>query len=103
MLHMAVAVLDGPPPSLGILGIAHLVQNSSSTGVSPTVVHVRMQGLRPGKYCCHVHEYGDTRMGVLSTEQAPSLSGERSPDGRSEGQKEEILGRIRGVIGANSA
>ncbi|MED6108198.1 hypothetical protein PIB30_021335 [Stylosanthes scabra] len=56
----AVAVLKGTSP---VEGIATLTQQLNG----PTTVNVRVTGLAPGPHGFHLHEYGDTTKGCVST------------------------------------
>uniref|UniRef100_B8YNY0 Superoxide dismutase [Cu-Zn] n=1 Tax=Ginkgo biloba TaxID=3311 RepID=B8YNY0_GINBI len=56
----AVAVLKGNSP---VEGVVNLVQEENS----PTTVKVRVTGLTPGKHGFHLHEFGDTTNGCIST------------------------------------
>jgi Cu-Zn family superoxide dismutase len=56
----AVAVLKG---TANVDGTVTLVQESEG----PTTVTVKLQGLTPGKHGFHLHEFGDTTNGCLST------------------------------------
>lgn len=54
----AVAVLTGK-----VEGVVTLVQEDAG----PTKVHVQIKGLTPGKHGFHLHEFGDTTNGCMST------------------------------------
>ncbi|XP_042451277.1 superoxide dismutase [Cu-Zn], chloroplastic-like [Zingiber officinale] len=56
----AVAVLKG---TSNVEGVATLVQEDDG----PTTVTVRVSGLTPGLHGFHLHEYGDTTNGCIST------------------------------------
>ncbi|XP_057804613.1 superoxide dismutase [Cu-Zn], chloroplastic [Salvia miltiorrhiza] len=56
----AVAVLKG---TAGVEGVVTLTQD----GDGPTTVNVRVTGLAPGKHGFHLHEFGDTTNGCIST------------------------------------
>ncbi|XP_047973249.1 superoxide dismutase [Cu-Zn], chloroplastic [Salvia hispanica] len=56
----AVAVLKG---TSGVEGVVTLTQD----GEGPTTVNVRITGLAPGKHGFHLHEFGDTTNGCIST------------------------------------
>ncbi|XP_044466592.1 superoxide dismutase [Cu-Zn], chloroplastic-like [Mangifera indica] len=56
----AVAVLKG---NSNVEGVATLTQESDG----PTTVKVRVTGLTPGPHGFHLHEYGDTTNGCMST------------------------------------
>ncbi|KAH7422078.1 hypothetical protein KP509_13G089500 [Ceratopteris richardii] len=56
----AVAVLKG---NSSVEGVVHLTQD----GDGPTIVQVKITGLTPGKHGFHLHEFGDTTNGCLST------------------------------------
>lgn len=56
----AVAVLKGNSQAEGVVS---LVQEDGG----PTTVKVRVTGLTPGKHGFHLHEYGDTTNGCIST------------------------------------
>eukprot|EP00249_Psilotum_nudum_P006549 c19871_g1_i1 orf=802-1455(-) len=56
----AVAVLKGES---AVQGVANLIQD----GGGPTTVTLKITGLTPGKHGFHLHEYGDTTNGCLST------------------------------------
>lgn len=56
----AVAVLKG---TSAVEGVVTLTQD----GDGPTTVNVRITGLTPGKHGFHLHEYGDTTNGCIST------------------------------------
>ncbi|KAL1323566.1 hypothetical protein HN51_033863 [Arachis hypogaea] len=56
----AVAVLKGNSP---VEGVVTLTQDDNG----PTTVNVRVTGLTPGLHGFHLHEYGDTTNGCIST------------------------------------
>ncbi|KAL0417665.1 UNVERIFIED_CONTAM: Superoxide dismutase [Cu-Zn], chloroplastic [Sesamum radiatum] len=56
----AVAVLKG---TSNVEGVVTLTQEDAG----PTTVNVRITGLTPGKHGFHLHEYGDTTNGCIST------------------------------------
>ncbi|XP_021692107.1 superoxide dismutase [Cu-Zn], chloroplastic isoform X2 [Hevea brasiliensis] len=56
----AVAVLKG---TSNVEGVVTLTQE----GDGPTTVNVRVTGLTPGPHGFHLHEYGDTTNGCIST------------------------------------
>ncbi|XP_052187835.1 superoxide dismutase [Cu-Zn], chloroplastic [Diospyros lotus] len=56
----AVAVLKG---TSNVEGVVTLAQEDGG----PTTVNVRVTGLTPGPHGFHVHEYGDTTNGCMST------------------------------------
>ncbi|KAM0945095.1 putative superoxide dismutase [Dioscorea sansibarensis] len=56
----AVAVLKG---SSKVEGVVNLLQEPNG----PTTVNVRVTGLTPGLHGFHLHEYGDTTNGCVST------------------------------------
>ncbi|CAA0832614.1 Superoxide dismutase [Striga hermonthica] len=56
----AVAVLKGTST---VEGVVTLTQEDNG----PTTVNVRITGLTPGKHGFHLHEYGDTTNGCIST------------------------------------
>ncbi|KAJ7538706.1 hypothetical protein O6H91_11G080900 [Diphasiastrum complanatum] len=56
----AVAVLKG---SSSVEGIVYLTQEDDG----PTTVKLTISGLTPGKHGFHLHEYGDTTNGCIST------------------------------------
>ncbi|KHN38703.1 superoxide dismutase [Cu-Zn], chloroplastic [Glycine soja] len=56
----AVAVLKG---TSAVEGVANLIQEDDG----PTTVSVRITGLTPGLHGFHLHEYGDTTNGCIST------------------------------------
>ncbi|KAL9243942.1 hypothetical protein vseg_017773 [Gypsophila vaccaria] len=56
----AVAVLKG---ASAVEGVVTLTQEDDG----PTTVNVRLTGLTPGKHGFHLHEYGDTTNGCIST------------------------------------
>lgn len=56
----AVAVLKG---NSSVEGVVTLTQEDAG----PTTVSVRVTGLAPGKHGFHLHEYGDTTNGCIST------------------------------------
>lgn len=56
----AVAVLKG---SSQVEGVVNLTQEDSG----PTTVNVKITGLAPGKHGFHLHEFGDTTNGCIST------------------------------------
>ncbi|KAI5083025.1 hypothetical protein GOP47_0002768 [Adiantum capillus-veneris] len=56
----AVAVLKG---NSKVEGVVHLTQEEGG----PTTVKVLISGLAPGKHGFHLHEFGDTTNGCLST------------------------------------
>uniref|UniRef100_G3E253 Superoxide dismutase [Cu-Zn], chloroplastic n=1 Tax=Scutellaria baicalensis TaxID=65409 RepID=G3E253_SCUBA len=56
----AVAVLKG---TSSVEGVVTLTQEDDG----PTTVKVRVTGLTPGKHGFHLHEYGDTTNGCIST------------------------------------
>eukprot|EP00850_Spirogloea_muscicola_P007114 SM000035S13094 [mRNA] locus=s35:384987:387674:- [translate_table: standard] len=57
----AVAVLKG---TAGVEGVVQLSQDDES---GPTTVNVNITGLTPGKHGFHLHEFGDTTNGCIST------------------------------------
>ncbi len=56
----AVAVLKGDTK---VEGVVTLTQDDDG----PTTVNLRITGLTPGKHAFHLHEYGDTTNGCMST------------------------------------
>ncbi|XP_052171864.1 superoxide dismutase [Cu-Zn], chloroplastic-like [Diospyros lotus] len=56
----AVAVLKG---TSNVEGVVKLIQE----GDGPTTVNVRVTGLTPGPHGFHLHEFGDTTNGCIST------------------------------------
>lgn len=56
----AVSVLKG---TSNVEGVVTLTQEDNG----PTTVSVRITGLTPGKHGFHLHEYGDTTNGCMST------------------------------------
>lgn len=56
----AVAVLKG---NSQVEGVVNLLQEDNG----PTTVKVRITGLTPGKHGFHLHEFGDTTNGCIST------------------------------------
>lgn len=56
----AVACLKG---SEGVEGTVYFLQE----GNGPTLVSIQVKGLSPGKHGFHVHEFGDTTNGCIST------------------------------------
>ncbi|KAF8039498.1 hypothetical protein BT93_B1886 [Corymbia citriodora subsp. variegata] len=56
----AVAVLKGTSSVEGVVTL-------SQEGDGPTTVNVRVTGLTPGPHGFHLHEYGDTTNGCIST------------------------------------
>lgn len=56
----AVAVLKG---TSNVEGVVTLTQEDNG----PTTVNVRITGLTPGKHGFHLHEFGDTTNGCIST------------------------------------
>ncbi|KAH9313079.1 hypothetical protein KI387_028114, partial [Taxus chinensis] len=56
----AVAVLKG---NSKVEGVVNLFQEDDG----PTTVNVRVTGLAPGKHGFHLHEFGDTTNGCIST------------------------------------
>ncbi|CAI9781477.1 unnamed protein product [Fraxinus pennsylvanica] len=56
----AVAVLKG---TSNVEGVVTLTQEADG----PTTVNVRVTGLTPGKHGFHLHEFGDTTNGCIST------------------------------------
>uniref|UniRef100_A0A0C9RQF3 Superoxide dismutase [Cu-Zn] n=1 Tax=Wollemia nobilis TaxID=56998 RepID=A0A0C9RQF3_9CONI len=56
----AVAVLKG---NTQVEGVVNLLQEDDG----PTTVNVRVTGLTPGKHGFHLHEFGDTTNGCIST------------------------------------
>ncbi|KAI8573559.1 hypothetical protein RHMOL_Rhmol01G0286900 [Rhododendron molle] len=56
----AVAVLNG---NSNVKGVVTLTQENEG----PTTVNVRITGLAPGPHGFHLHEYGDTTNGCVST------------------------------------
>eukprot|EP00270_Netrium_digitus_P009793 TRINITY_DN29_c0_g1_i1.p1 TRINITY_DN29_c0_g1~~TRINITY_DN29_c0_g1_i1.p1 ORF type:complete len:203 (-),score=49.82 TRINITY_DN29_c0_g1_i1:225-833(-) len=56
----AVAVLKGTP---GVEGVVNLVQEDDG----PTTVTLKISGLVPGKHGFHLHQFGDTTNGCIST------------------------------------
>ncbi|KAL2633452.1 hypothetical protein R1flu_004931 [Riccia fluitans] len=60
-VRKAVAVLKGSSPD--VAGTVVLTQENDGL----THVHVKISGLTPGKHGFHVHEFGDTTNGCMST------------------------------------
>uniref|UniRef100_K4NS89 Superoxide dismutase [Cu-Zn] n=1 Tax=Musa acuminata AAA Group TaxID=214697 RepID=K4NS89_MUSAC len=60
VIKKAVAVLKG---NSDVEGVVTLVQEDNG----PTTVNVRVTGLTPGLHGFHLHEYGDTTNGCIST------------------------------------
>ncbi|KAG0461963.1 hypothetical protein HPP92_020439 [Vanilla planifolia] len=60
-LKKAVAVLKG---TFEVEGVVTLTQEDDD---GPTTVNVRVTGLTPGLHGFHLHEYGDTTNGCIST------------------------------------
>ncbi|KAK3443874.1 hypothetical protein EUGRSUZ_B03930 [Eucalyptus grandis] len=58
----AVAVLKGTSSVEGVVTL-------SQEGDGPTTVNVRVTGLTPGPHGFHLHEYGDTTNGCISTDE----------------------------------
>uniref|UniRef100_A0A4Y1PA75 Superoxide dismutase [Cu-Zn] n=1 Tax=Closterium ehrenbergii TaxID=102165 RepID=A0A4Y1PA75_CLOEH len=56
----AVAVLKG---TAGVEGVVSLLQEDDG----PTTVSLRISGLAPGKHGFHLHQFGDTTNGCMST------------------------------------
>lgn len=72
----AVAVLKG---TSSVEGVVTLLQEDDG----PTKVNVKITGLAPGKHGFHLHEFGDTTNGCLST--GPHFN----PEGKTHGAPED--------------
>lgn len=81
----AVAVLKGTST---VEGVVTLTQD----GDGPTTVNVRITGLAPGKHGFHLHEFGDTTNGCIST--GPHFN----PNGATHGAPEDEV-RHAGDLG----
>ncbi|KAL3694264.1 hypothetical protein R1sor_007915 [Riccia sorocarpa] len=72
----AVVVLKGTNPD--VTGTVILTQENDG----PTNAHVKISGLAPGKHGFHVHEFGDTTNGCMST--GPHYNPEKKTHGAPE-------------------
>jgi Cu-Zn family superoxide dismutase len=81
----AVAVLKG---TSAVEGVVQLFQEDDG----PTTVTVKITGLTPGKHGFHLHEFGDTTNGCIST--GPHFN----PDGKTHGAPEDEV-RHAGDLG----
>jgi Cu-Zn family superoxide dismutase len=72
----AVAVLKG---NANVEGVVTLLQEDDG----PTKVNVKITGLTPGKHGFHLHEFGDTTNGCMST--GPHFN----PEGKTHGAPED--------------
>ncbi|XP_024383742.1 superoxide dismutase [Cu-Zn], chloroplastic [Physcomitrium patens] len=72
----AVAVLKG---NANVEGVVTLLQEDDG----PTKVNVKITGLAPGKHGFHLHEFGDTTNGCMST--GPHFN----PEGKTHGAPED--------------
>ncbi|KAL2536280.1 Superoxide dismutase [Cu-Zn] 2 [Forsythia ovata] len=81
----AVAVLKG---TSNVEGVVILTQEADG----PTSVNVRVTGLTPGKHGFHLHEFGDTTNGCIST--GPHFN----PNGKTHGAPEDEV-RHAGDLG----
>ncbi|KAH6818882.1 copper/zinc superoxide dismutase 2 [Perilla frutescens var. frutescens] len=81
----AVAVLKGTST---VEGVVTLTQDADG----PTTVNVRVTGLTPGKHGFHLHEFGDTTNGCIST--GPHFN----PNGLTHGSPEDEV-RHAGDLG----
>ncbi|KAL5763933.1 hypothetical protein ACOSQ2_016527 [Xanthoceras sorbifolium] len=81
----AVAVLKG---TSNVEGVVTLTQDDAG----PTTVNVRVTGLTPGPHGFHLHEYGDTTNGCIST--GPHFN----PNGMTHGAPEDEV-RHAGDLG----
>nr|1SRD_A Chain A, Copper,zinc Superoxide Dismutase [Spinacia oleracea]1SRD_B Chain B, Copper,zinc Superoxide Dismutase [Spinacia oleracea]1SRD_C Chain C, Copper,zinc Superoxide Dismutase [Spinacia oleracea]1SRD_D Chain D, Copper,zinc Superoxide Dismutase [Spinacia oleracea]prf//1206267A superoxide dismutase,Cu/Zn [Spinacia oleracea] len=81
----AVAVLKG---TSNVEGVVTLTQEDDG----PTTVNVRISGLAPGKHGFHLHEFGDTTNGCMST--GPHFN----PDKKTHGAPEDEV-RHAGDLG----
>ncbi|KAL2511190.1 Superoxide dismutase [Cu-Zn] 2 [Abeliophyllum distichum] len=81
----AVAVLKG---TSNVEGVVILTQEADG----PTNVNVRVTGLTPGKHGFHLHEFGDTTNGCIST--GPHFN----PNGKTHGAPEDEV-RHAGDLG----
>jgi Cu-Zn family superoxide dismutase len=84
-LTKAVAVLKGTSE---VEGVVTLTQDDNG----PTTVNVRITGLTPGPHGFHLHQYGDTTNGCIST--GPHFN----PDGKTHGAPEDEV-RHAGDLG----
>ncbi len=81
----AVAVLKG---NSSVEGVVTLAQEDDG----PTTVNVRITGLTPGKHGFHLHEFGDTTNGCMST------GAHFNPNGKTHGAPEDDV-RHAGDLG----
>ncbi|KAJ0963576.1 hypothetical protein J5N97_028698 [Dioscorea zingiberensis] len=94
----AVAVLKG---NSNVEGVVTLFQDSDG----PTTVKVRVSGLAPGLHGFHLHEYGDTTNGCIST--GPHFNPNKMTHGspkdevRHAGDLGNIVANSEGVAEAN--
>eukprot|EP00246_Nothoceros_aenigmaticus_P004459 TRINITY_DN15_c0_g1_i1.p1 TRINITY_DN15_c0_g1~~TRINITY_DN15_c0_g1_i1.p1 ORF type:complete len:205 (+),score=24.43 TRINITY_DN15_c0_g1_i1:136-750(+) len=86
--NKAVAVLKG---TSAVEGVVNLIQEDDG----PTTVTVRITGLAPGKHGFHLHEFGDTTNGCLST--GPHFNPEKKTHG-APGDKERHAGDLGNVV-----
>eukprot|EP00897_Mesotaenium_endlicherianum_P001175 jgi/Mesen1/11058/ME000099S10501 len=84
----AVAVLKG---TAGVEGVVNLTQEDNG----PTKVELKITGLAPGNHGFHLHEFGDTTNGCMST--GPHFNPEKKTHG-APGDEERHAGDLGNVV-----